>query len=74
MRAQIETERTPKLSGSMFISMLAATQWTHVQRLSPENKGDLPYIPFRAGYRNVGVHLLQYIITCYFMAQFNLWD
>jgi hypothetical protein len=51
-RAQTETERAPKLSGSKFINKPAATQQTHVQRLSPKNKGGFPYLPFRAGYRN----------------------
>jgi hypothetical protein len=32
--------------------VLAQTQQTPVQRLSPENKGGLPYIPLQAGYRN----------------------
>jgi hypothetical protein len=27
------------------------TQWTHVQRLNPENKGVSPYIPFQADHR-----------------------
>jgi hypothetical protein len=30
----------------------AQTQWTRVQRLSPENKGISPYIPLQAGYRS----------------------
>jgi hypothetical protein len=30
----------------------AQTQRTHVQRLSPENKGVSPYIPLQAGYRS----------------------
>jgi hypothetical protein len=32
-------------------------QWTQLQRLNPENKGGLPSIPFRAGYRNGGYSL-----------------
>jgi hypothetical protein len=31
--------------------MLAQNQCTRVQRLSPKNKGVLPYIPLQAGYR-----------------------
>jgi hypothetical protein len=38
---------------SLF-SKPAVTQWFHIQRLSPEDKGGLPYIPFRSGYRNGG--------------------
>jgi hypothetical protein len=30
----------------------AQTQWTRVQRLSPENKEVSPYIPLQAGYRS----------------------
>jgi hypothetical protein len=30
----------------------AQTQQTHVQRLSPKNKGVSPYIPLQAGYRS----------------------
>jgi hypothetical protein len=56
-RAQTETERAPKLSGRRLLSKPAVTQWTRVQRLSPQNKGGLPYIPFRAGYRNKGYSL-----------------
>jgi hypothetical protein len=68
-RAQTETERVPVLSGSK----LAVTQGTHIQRLRPENKEDFPYIPFRAGYRNgMGVLLVPYVITCYFIGCFNL--
>jgi phage shock protein PspC (stress-responsive transcriptional regulator) len=45
----------------------AAAQQTWVQRLSPENKGALPYIQFRAGYRNGGVQLVPYIIMLFFL-------
>jgi hypothetical protein len=38
-----------------LLSKLAATQRTHVQRLSTKNKGFFSYIPFRACYRNGGV-------------------
>jgi hypothetical protein len=40
-----------------LLSKLAVTQQTHVQRLSTENKGGLPFIPFREGYRNGGYNL-----------------
>jgi hypothetical protein len=56
-----------------LLSKLAGTQRTHFQRLSSENKGDFPYVPFRAGYRNGEVWLIPYIITCYFIGCFNLW-
>jgi hypothetical protein len=46
---------TPKLFWeAMFISMLAETQKIHIQRLRPEKKGVLPYIPFQAKYRSEG--------------------
>jgi hypothetical protein len=38
-RAETETERAPKILGCKFLSKQAATQWTRVQRLGPENKG-----------------------------------
>jgi hypothetical protein len=34
------------------MSVPAAAQWIHIQRLSPENKGTLPYIALQTGYRN----------------------
>jgi hypothetical protein len=37
-----------------LLSHLAVTRRTHVQRLSPKNKGGFPYTPCRAGYRNGG--------------------
>jgi hypothetical protein len=37
---------------ALFISVPAAAQRTPIQRLSPKNKGALPYIPLQAGYRS----------------------
>jgi hypothetical protein len=37
---------------AMFIGMPAATQQSHIQRLSPEHKEALLYIPLQADYRN----------------------
>jgi hypothetical protein len=37
---------------AVFIHMSAVAQQTHIQSLSPENKGVLPYILLQAGYRN----------------------
>jgi hypothetical protein len=71
-RVQTETERAPKLSRSKFIKQASATQRTRRQRLSTKNKGGFPYIPFKAGYRNGGVQLVPYKITCYFIGCFNL--
>jgi hypothetical protein len=63
-----------KFQEASLLSRPAATQWTQVQRLSPENKGGFPYIPLRVGYRNGGwVQLVPYIITYYFIGCFNLW-
>jgi hypothetical protein len=39
---------------AILLSKPKATQQTHVQRLSLENKGDFPYILFSASYRNGG--------------------
>jgi hypothetical protein len=36
----------------IFISLWAAAQQIHIQRLSPKNKGVSPYIPLKAGYRS----------------------
>jgi hypothetical protein len=43
--------------GAMFI-VLEQTQQTRVQRLSPENKGDLLYIPLKADYRSIWLHTI----------------
>jgi hypothetical protein len=65
----------------MFI-VPAQTQQTHVQRLSPKNKGVSPYIPLQAGYRSkkqssthIWLHVTSLAISfsqCYviFMFQF----
>jgi hypothetical protein len=39
-------------SASNTLIVLTQTQWTRVQRLSPKNKGGLPYIPLQTGYRS----------------------
>jgi hypothetical protein len=62
-----------KLLGSKFIKQADSNSRDHIQRLSPENKGGLLYIPFREGYRN-GVYLVSYMVTCYFLVRLNLWD
>jgi hypothetical protein len=41
-----------QFSRKQHFIVLAQTQWTRVQRLSPENKGVSPYIPLQAGYRS----------------------
>jgi hypothetical protein len=64
-REQTEIGRQSFQGASLF-SKPTATQWTCFQRLSPENKGGLPYIPFREGYRNVGhslSHRLSHVIS-----------
>jgi hypothetical protein len=47
--------------GAMFI-VLEQTQQTRVQRLSPENKGDLLYIPLKADYRSIWLHTISFIL------------
>jgi hypothetical protein len=37
---------------TVLISVLATAQQIPFQRLGPENKGALPYIPLQAGYRS----------------------
>jgi hypothetical protein len=39
------------ISRKQHFVVSAQTQQTHIQRLSPENKGVSPYIPLQAGYR-----------------------
>jgi hypothetical protein len=50
----------------MFI-VLTQTQWTHVQRLSPEHKGVTPYIPLQAGYRSKKAKLNPHMAACAFI-------
>jgi hypothetical protein len=42
---------TQAFQEATFISMPAAPQQIHIQRLSPRNKETLPYILLQAGYR-----------------------
>jgi hypothetical protein len=42
---------TEAFQEAIFINVLAAALQIPIQRLSPENKGTLPYIPLQAGYR-----------------------
>jgi hypothetical protein len=47
-----QTHGTPRwICRKQHFIVPAQTQQTPVQRLSPESKGDLPYIPLQAGYR-----------------------
>jgi hypothetical protein len=45
--SRTETGDTKAFQEAIFISVLAAAQQIHIQSLSPENKGVLPYIPSR---------------------------
>jgi hypothetical protein len=52
-------------SGKQHFIVPAQTQPTHVQRLSPKNKGVSPYIPLQAGYRSKKqglIHIWLYLI------------
>jgi hypothetical protein len=51
--------------------MPAVAQWIHIQKLSPENKEVLPYIPLQAGYRSEK-HSLVHMVTCTFIDYFIL--
>jgi hypothetical protein len=42
---------TKAFQEAIFISVLAVAQQIPIQRVSPENKGALSYIPLQAGYR-----------------------
>jgi hypothetical protein len=65
-RAQTETERPPSFWEASLLSKTAATQLTHVQRLSTKKKG------LQKSGAGEGVQLVPYIITCYFIGCFNL--
>jgi hypothetical protein len=39
----------------------AQIQQTYVKRLSPENKGDLLYIPLQADYRSIWLHTISLV-------------
>jgi hypothetical protein len=43
---------TKALQEAIFISVTAAAQWIHIQRLNPENKGHSLYLPLQADYRS----------------------
>jgi hypothetical protein len=49
---QAGKQDTKDFQEAIFISVPAVAQWIHIQRLSPENKGALPYIPLQAVYRS----------------------
>jgi hypothetical protein len=50
--SRTETWDTKAFREAIFISMPAAAQWIHIQRLSTKNKGVSPYIPLQASYRS----------------------
>jgi hypothetical protein len=54
------------ISRKQHFIVLAQTQWTHVQRPSPDNKGVSPYRPLQAGYRSKKqglIHIWLYLIV-----------
>jgi hypothetical protein len=62
---------------SLLVRPAVTTQSSWVQRLRPENKGDFPYIPFKAGYRNGGRgNSLSHTwsVICYFIGHSNFWS
>jgi hypothetical protein len=52
--------------------VLAHTQWSHVQKLSPENKGALPYIAFQAENRSEKQSLTHIWLSAIFIGYFIL--
>jgi uncharacterized protein YbaP (TraB family) len=50
--SRTEKQNTEAVQQEAMFVVPAQTQQTYVQRLSPENKGDLLYIPLQAGYRS----------------------
>jgi hypothetical protein len=60
-----EIRDTEAISRKEHFIVPAQTQWTHVQRLSPKNKGVSPYIPLQTGYRRKKqalIHIRLYFI------------
>jgi hypothetical protein len=49
---QAGKQDTKAFRETIFINVPAVGQWIHIQRLSPENKGALPYIALQTGYRS----------------------
>jgi hypothetical protein len=41
----------------------AQTKWTHIQRLSAENKEDLLCIPLQADYRSIWSHTISSVLS-----------
>jgi hypothetical protein len=56
-RAQTETERAPKLSGSKFIKQVGSNSVDLSPKAEPREQMGLSFKPFRAGYRNEGYSL-----------------
>jgi hypothetical protein len=53
------------ISRKQYFIVPVQTQWTHVQRLSPENKGISPFRPLQADYRSKKqglIHMWLYLI------------
>jgi hypothetical protein len=73
-RAQTEAERAPKLLEASFLSRPAATQQTHVQRLSARTKGAFLICHVeQVTEMGWGVQLVPCIVTCYFIGCSNRW-
>jgi hypothetical protein len=56
--------------GSSTYSMLPAAQQIPIQRLNPENKGALPYIPLQAVYGSKKLN--PYMVICISIGYFTL--
>jgi hypothetical protein len=61
---------TKAFQEAIFISVLAVDQWIPIQRLSPENKGALPYIPLQAGYKSKKKGLTHIWLYTFLLATF----
>jgi hypothetical protein len=72
-RAQTETEKAPKLSGSKFIKQASSNSADSSPKTGPQEQRGPSLYTVWSRLQKWGIHLLPYIITCYFIGCFNLW-
>jgi hypothetical protein len=70
--SQAEIWDTEAVSRKQHFILLAQTQRTCVQRLSPKNKEVSPYIPLQAGYRSKTQGLIHIWLLCNSIGYFTL--
>jgi hypothetical protein len=65
--SQAEIQDTEAVCRKQHFIVLAQTQWTHVQRLSHENKEFSPYIPLQAGLQKQKAKRNPHVAACDFI-------